>query len=86
LFLLFPLHVDRLVTGEPVTSGIANPRRAAERSHLELRKLDFALHVGVGRVDVIADVVTLIDARSTDPILHVVLQFRLTFDEHLFQV
>jgi len=56
------------------------------RSHMEQRELDFAVHVGVRRVDVIAYVVTLIDARSTDPILHVVVQFTLAFGEHLSKV
>jgi len=56
------------------------------RSHLEQRELDVLLDVAVRRVDVIAYVVTLIDARSTDPILHVVVQFTPAFDEHLSQV
>ena len=56
------------------------------RSHLEQRELDFVLDVGVRRVDLIAYVVALIDSPSTDPILHLVLQFTLAFGEHLPKV
>src|SRR5689334_16371819 len=52
-------------------------------SHLEQRKLDFPLDVGVRRVDLIAYVVAVIDSHSTDPTLHVVLQFTLAFNEYV---
>ena len=52
-------------------------------SHLEQRKFDVALDVGVRLIDVITDVIALIDSPSADPILHVVLQLTPAFDQDL---
>jgi hypothetical protein len=74
--------------GSAAAARTEGRHRAEERRNRQANEceLDFAVHVGVRRVHVIAYVVTLIDARSTDPILHVVVQFTPAFDEHPSQV